>query len=534
MAKAKRTQKPEPVVKPVEPELTSLSPSWWWAGCVVVTAVGAFLRLYKLGLKPFHHDEGVNGFFMTSLVRQGVYHYNPKDYHGPSLYYFALASTKLFGLNGMALRLTPVVFGLATIVLVLCLRRYIGAVGALSAGLLLAVSPGAIYISRYFIHETLFVFFTLVIVVALLRWHRTTNVTYLIAAAASAALLFATKETAFISIGVLVIAGLMVAGLAIAQADRKVLRREGVTGFVRGHLARDLERFGGATGLAVQLFAAVSAFVIVYVVFFSSFFTHRTGVLDSFKAYTLWGQTGTKEHTTNGWYAYLWWSRKSEFPLFVIGGIGALLAVWSRRNLTAIFIALWAWGMFAAYTLIPYKTPWLALNFVIPLALVSGVAFDWLGHGTANREGKVIAGTLLLAATLFCGYWAIQLNFYHYDDDDYPYVYAHSKREMLALVDEINKYAAKSEGTESGIIFCSPDYWPLPWYLRDYTRVGFYGKISPPGNSAIMIGRSDQREELDTMLLGRYRMTGEFPLRPGVVLLLYVRNDLVEGGEPPK
>ncbi|HEV7891884.1 MAG TPA: hypothetical protein VGP08_14670, partial [Pyrinomonadaceae bacterium] len=54
------------------------------AGCVLLAA--AALRLFALGLKPMHHDEGVNGFFLMSLMRQGVFHYNPENYHGPTLY----------------------------------------------------------------------------------------------------------------------------------------------------------------------------------------------------------------------------------------------------------------------------------------------------------------------------------------------------------------------------------------------------------------------------------------------------------------
>jgi len=44
---------------------------------------------------------------------------------------------------------------------------------ALSAAVLIAISPGAVYLSRYFIHESLFVFFTLGIVVAALKYYDT-------------------------------------------------------------------------------------------------------------------------------------------------------------------------------------------------------------------------------------------------------------------------------------------------------------------------------------------------------------------------
>src|SRR6185312_444990 len=99
-----------------------------------------------------------------------------------------------YGLNTITIRLVVALFGLATIVLVLTLRRRLGTVGALSAAALLAVSPGAVYLSRYFIHETLFVFFILGIVVASLKYYEDGHPVYLLLAAASTALLFATKE----------------------------------------------------------------------------------------------------------------------------------------------------------------------------------------------------------------------------------------------------------------------------------------------------------------------------------------------------
>ncbi len=76
----------------------------WLLGCFAVTAVAAFLRFWRLELKPLHHDEGVNGFFLTTLFRDGIYKYDPSNYHGPDLYYFALAAAKMFGLNTLSIR----------------------------------------------------------------------------------------------------------------------------------------------------------------------------------------------------------------------------------------------------------------------------------------------------------------------------------------------------------------------------------------------------------------------------------------------
>ena len=61
----------------------------WRLSALAILLVGAFLRLVKLSLVPLHHDEGVNGNFLVSLVRNGTYTYDPQNYHGPTIYYFS-------------------------------------------------------------------------------------------------------------------------------------------------------------------------------------------------------------------------------------------------------------------------------------------------------------------------------------------------------------------------------------------------------------------------------------------------------------
>ena len=45
----------------------------WRLSALGILIVGAFLRLYNLSLVPLHHDEGVNGNFLVTLVREGKY-----------------------------------------------------------------------------------------------------------------------------------------------------------------------------------------------------------------------------------------------------------------------------------------------------------------------------------------------------------------------------------------------------------------------------------------------------------------------------
>jgi uncharacterized protein (TIGR03663 family) len=566
---------------PPGPSEAVMNERTWFIAVTAILVVAAILRLYNLDLVPLHHDEGVNGNFLVRLVRDGYYHYDPANYHGPTLYYFAAVVAWILrpfvganaSLTTTGIRLVPALFGLATIGLVFTLRRNLGTIATLGAAFLLAISPGAIYLSRYFIHETLFVFFTLGLLVALLRYFKELNPAYLILAAISAALLFATKETAMISVAVLLIA------LVVTRVYRLLLRSIGVTTNQKKGRSDDyrtfFEKAGGSTKLTVWLVTAFAVFVGVYVLFYSSFFTnYPQGIYDSLKTFQFWTKTGQEAHKHPA-ATYVWWLLQQESPLLVLGALGAIIAVLKPTRSFALFSALWAFGLIAAYSLIAYKTPWLSLNFVVPLALTSGVAVDWFYEELARWQVSkhlrwyAIAGLLLVAIgplagmarifdeaafemssdtfkglvsvpvhwkTFIPGYQTIDLNFINYDNDNryYVYVYAHTRRETLKLLDEINKVAQRThQGSDTGITIVSADYWPLPWYLRDYKRVGYHGHMTP-SNEPIIIARQDQAEEVLTTFGDRYQQiqsgfntAGSFPLRPGVDLLLYTRRELI-------
>jgi uncharacterized protein (TIGR03663 family) len=575
----------------------------------VILIAGALLRLYNLALVPLHHDEGVNGNFLMTLVREGKYTYNPENYHGPTLYYFSAiipwvarflggkAFGDNYGLTTFNIRLITAVFGVATIGLVLLLRKRLGTIGALSAAALIAISPGAVYLSRYFIHESLFVFFTLAIVVAALKYYDSGRAVYLILASISAALLVATKETWIINAPVLLIA-LITTALYFKLRDR-----------LGGKQSSDesdenqngiFDRFGGPIPVATVALVALTTFIIVNVLFYSSFFTnYPKGVSDAFETLKLWRHR-THEHA-HPFLQYFEWLRQMESPLLLLGAAGAGIAVWRGDNRFALFAAQWAFGLLIAYSLVEYKTPWISLNFIVPLAIVSGYALDqlyrrfsepWLplalvGGAIAllvygrmvklkdinegirsgvtwdfdfSKYWLVIAAIVLLA--MYAGYVVYtrydqpkisqhfyvaaaivlavfsyqmyQLNFVHYDDETYAYVYAHTRRETLALLAEVDRVGTRLKtGNDTGVALVSPDYWPLPWYFRDYKRVGYYQQVVPT-NEPVIIGSRAQEEQLKSTYGDRYQLInsgvddGAYPLRPGVDLLLYVRKDVAQ------
>src|SRR5215510_5853377 len=195
--------------------------------CVIVfilaVIVAVWLRFDQIGVKPFHHDEGVMSHFLLNLANSGEYKYNPDNYHGPTLFYFALVALRVFGANDFALRFTPALFGVLTVLMVWLLREHLGSVGTPVAAFCMALSPGLVYYSRDFIHEMSFGCFTLAIVIGALRYIETRKFFWLAVMSVSAALLITTKETAIINITVLILAIICASVWVIA---RRLIRED--------------------------------------------------------------------------------------------------------------------------------------------------------------------------------------------------------------------------------------------------------------------------------------------------------------------
>ena len=491
---------------------------WFVPVALLIRLAAAAMRLPELALNPFHHDEGVNGFFTTNLVRNGTYAYDPANYHGPTLYYFALVSSWLFGLTTEAMRLVPVVFGLATVGLVFPLRRYLGVVPVLAAGALLAVSPGAVYISRYFIHESLVVAMSLAIVVFGIRYLERRGPLDLLGLASSLALLFATKETGIITLVVLIIAAVVAGGYVRWRGGSATRARQTAA---RAGTGLDLPPWEHLAGAAVVFFA-------IYVLLFSSFFTNfPKGLIDSLATFAIWTQTGGATQAQPP-QQYLVWMLAADAPILVLGAIGGIIAAVRARDRMWVFVGLWALGVTAAYSLVAYKTPWIALNMLLPLALLAGHAIQE-GWSAAGRWRPAVP-LVLVAGLALSTYQAVDLSYRQYDTEGaYPYVFVHSTRDMLTMVDDIEAIADRAgTGRDTGIVFMSPDYWPLPWYFRDYPRAGFFGQIVDT-TEAVVVANVNQQAEVEPKLGTGYVRTRTYNLRPGVDLVVYVRSDVPPG-----
>jgi hypothetical protein len=72
------------------------------------------------------------------------------------------------------------------------------------------------------------------------------------------------------------------------------------------------------------------------------------------------------------------------------------------------------------------------------------------------------------------------------------------------------------------------DYWPLPWYLRQFKRVGWWDRLATDPFAPVMIVSAKWGAGLDDRSGKKWLMVGYFELRPKTFLELYVQYDLWE------
>src|SRR5437588_12640197 len=178
--------------------LNALESDWMFWG---ILGLAAALRILFLGIKPPHFDEGINGWFVDQMVKDGFYRYDPTNYHGPLHFYLLFLSQTLFGRNLYALRLPVVLVSISCVWLCFKFEPLVGRNVTRMAALAMAVSPGFVFYGRYSIHEVWLVLFSMLFILGLLGLWKFGTPNYLWCAGLGLAALMLTKETYFIHVG---------------------------------------------------------------------------------------------------------------------------------------------------------------------------------------------------------------------------------------------------------------------------------------------------------------------------------------------
>jgi uncharacterized protein (TIGR03663 family) len=498
-------------------------------GALVVSVfVALALRCPELGRRPMHNDEAVNAVKFGSLWEQGSYQYDPNEHHGPTLFYFTLAWAKLtrapdfYHFNEARLRGVAVLFGIGLILLLPLVMDGLGREATSCAGLLTAISPAMVYYSRDYIHETLLVFFTFLALASGWRYFRSRKIGWAVLGGAAIGLMQSTKETF-----VLVLAAMVVALMLNGLWERR--------------------QQAGSTRAASKLNArhaltAAGVWLVVALLFFSSFGTNASGLLDALRTYLPWlnRAAGDSPHI-HPWNFYLArlaffhirngpvWSEGLILVLALTGFIASVTHKGARDSDAGFlrFIAFYTVTLTAIYSFIPYKTPWCMLGFLHGMILLAGVGAVAVLQRVPGRWKELAAGILLLAGAGPLVTQALKASVIYAADRRNPYVYAQTSPDILELVHDLDGLAqAHPQGHHMVIKVMAPgnDYWPLPWYLRAFDQVGWWREMPADPFAPVMIVSTQFKADLEGN--GTHVMVGMFGLRPDAFLELYVQSDL--------
>jgi uncharacterized protein (TIGR03663 family) len=190
------------------------------------------------------------------------------------------------------------------------------------------------------------------------------------------------------------------------------------------------------------------------------------------------------------------------------------------------FVALFTLLLAAAYCVIPYKTPWCMLGFLHGMILLAGVGFIALVRFARHNGLRLLLILAVAFATFRLASLAYQASFVFYADNRNPYVYGHTSTDMLRLVERIDDIARIApEGRNTLIRVITSDPWPLPWYLRAYTTVGYWPDVSEDVDAPVVITSQELQPEVERRLRDAYQ-SEYYGQRPEVLMTVFIRQDL--------
>jgi uncharacterized protein (TIGR03663 family) len=439
------------------------------------------------------------------------------------------------------MRLVPLAFGMGLLLLLLPLSDDLGRLTTLWAAIFTAASPAMVYYSRYFIHEMLLVFFTLLTLAAGWRYWRTRHARWAAVTGLGAGLMFATKETFVLSIAAMGFSALATFWWNRWRRQRSAVVTENQSG--RGGSPFALRPLIVACDWKHIALAGTTA-MVVWCVLFTSFFSNWRGLTDSLFTYLPWLQrAGGESPHIHPWHFYFerlaWFHRPkgpvwSEALILGLALVGMAVAFCSNRTILghpslARFLAFYTVSLTGIYTVISYKTPWCLLNFLLGMILLAGIGAAALFQLCRRHLTRAALSVVLIAGSAHLA-WQARLA----GADDYaaspknPQVYAHTSPDLLKLVERVEAVARVApQGRDTVVKVVSPDsYLPLPWYLRRFKHTGWWDELPDDPYAPMVITSAKLRAALDEKSNKTYLMAGLFELRPAVFLELYVELEL--------
>ncbi|MGA7273443.1 MAG: flippase activity-associated protein Agl23 [Candidatus Udaeobacter sp.] len=458
-----------------------------------ILGLAVFLRFFLLGIKPPHFDEGINGWFVDQVVKNGFYKYDPTNYHGPLHFYILLLSQTLFGRNLWAIRLPVVLVSIVCVWLALKFEPLVGRNVSRIAALAMAISPGFVFYGRYAIHEVWLQLFSMMFIMGVLGLWRLGRLNYLWYAGMGLAGMILTKETYAIHVACAVIA---IPVLAVSIALSRVPD------------VKPAKQTWNYIDLAMVIIVGAAAILF----FYSGTFFNWSGVKGLYEAFKAWSATGAAGHghekPWDYWFKIMGPSlefRQADFlgyelPMLV----GLILCAFCQKlkNISLRYLAIYGVGSLIAYSYVKYKTPWCIISFGWPFLYVFGAAVLLVRPKHLRLVYRIIG--VLLFISLGSSIW---LNYFRCSSPEEPYAYVQTYNDIFKLTTPLLKLARRDPVYYhlTGHLIRSSIY-PLPWVLGDFDRVGYYDGGNMPANvdGDFLLVQQDKIKDVEKKLKGAY------------------------------
>jgi hypothetical protein len=266
---------------------------------------------------------------------------------------------------------------------------------------------------------------------------------------------------------------------------------------------------------------------------YSDGFSHPRGIIDAVRTFFVY-ETAAAHEKSFIYYLQLliwpksalgtWWS-EALIPLLMIFAIIQPSNRKVKIRCLILFLSISIFAHLLIYSLIAYKTPWLMILPWSLACLLAGVAFSGLAE---KRQRNRIALTLLLLTGLsYQSHQSLVACSVYANDARNPYAYVPTSQDAAKIEAWLGQLAAMpSAPSLEPIAVVGQEYWPLPWYLRQFETVGYWPTpVDELRNFSIVFAMPTQSAECSALLTDSHVALPR-GLRNNVSVILYLRKDL--------
>lgn len=551
---------------------------------IAITVVALIARLYNLGWRVAHQDEGRVGSWTLHYMETGQWKYRA-IIHGPFIPHIDGVIFSLFGASDFTARVAMAIIGGLLPLAAWLFRERLRTEELVALALVLAFDPVLLYYSRFMRNDVILAAVMFVGLGCFVRALDTRRPWYLYPAAFSVALGFTMKENALLYpicwLGAL---ALVVDRRTIVDAARGERPRSALREYTR-RTAR------GLLDWLPHVVGAVVVFVVVVFLFYApepglfqavgnpAKFPGLVGTTYNHVSTELSNVWLSDNYHSHGYLKYEMFFVKTTAhvaaPLAVAAVVGFLVERYRMDGHRDLVELCFYWGVasFLGYPIVvDINAAWNLAHVFIALAIPAAVGFGAvfrLGRGALRDDDRIsvgLAAVVLLVAAATTGVVAVQTSYVDpqsTNTDNKMVQYAQPAGQMQPTLHEIRAISKNNSGVDvmyygdkeaknNWLLYSPNEKWegtnnppagwfsrlPLPWYFQQYNatvastnNASTFARNPPPVVIALGAGHAkNNASDIDPYLRGKgYSRTVYQQYQNGRPIVFYVKNGTAGG-----